>query len=77
MSSVASVLPFVAIVVLCGALIVAQTVLRFVYGYALTPSRFEVRLFDRVPVLSFPLEEMVRASMWRFSPQMLLRSFVP
>ncbi|GAC1500754.1 MAG: hypothetical protein NVS2B8_13680 [Vulcanimicrobiaceae bacterium] len=76
MTSGAGEIALVSIVTVSVALLLAQTVLRYCYGYALTQSHFEVRLFDRVPIVSIRLEEIARVSVLRFSPKLLVRSFV-
>lgn len=57
------------------AIAVAQVTLRFVYSYALTDSRFEVRLFGRFAIYSIARESIVAATVWRFSPATLARTF--
>lgn len=57
------------------AVVLAQVTLRFVYSYALTERRFEVRLFGRFTIFEIARESIVAAVPWRFSLATLARSF--
>lgn len=42
-----------------------QLTLRYVYSYTLTESRFEVRMFGRIPLYAIPWSELATASPFR------------
>jgi len=46
------------VLVVTGVLVVGQYVLPQIYNYALTSVRFEVRLFNRVPIYTIALHDI-------------------
>lgn len=66
-----------ALIAAIGAVLAfGQFGLRLLYGYTLTPTRFEVRLFGRIPLYGIPFVEMSAARPWRFSLAQIGRSLV-
>ncbi len=58
-----------------GVVVVGQYVLPQIYNYALTSARFEVRLFDRVPIYTIALHDITGVAPWRFAVGDLAATF--
>ncbi len=61
--------------VAAGVLVVGQYVLPQIYNYALTSARFEVRLFNRVPIYTIALHDITRVAPCRFAIGNLAATF--
>lgn len=63
------------VVALVLALAIAQATLRFVYSYALTERRFEVRLFGRFAIYGIARDSIVGAAACRLGRENFSRAF--